>query len=75
MSTASRPKRPGVGRAARLLAASFVAAPPCAICGREHAQSGWHLDPMGGMHGRCAGCTDMQASAATMPKAPSPPAN
>ena len=55
------------------LAASFVSPAPCALCGRGHAQTGWLLDPMGGMHGRCPGCIDDVSAGATLPKSRIPP--
>jgi hypothetical protein len=74
MTTVSRTNRARVGLAARRITASFVAAPPCAVCGRGHAQSGWHIDPMGGVHGRCPGCIDDASASAAIPKSHAPPA-
>jgi len=73
MTTSSQPLGPRVSRAVRRLAASFVSPPPCALCGRGHAQTGWLLDPMGGMHGRCPGCIDDVSAGATLPKLKTPP--
>jgi hypothetical protein len=75
MSIASLPKWPRVGQAARRLAKSFGAAPLCAICGRGHAMSGWHLDPMGGMHVRCPGCIDDVSPQRNDPEIKLPAAN
>ncbi len=75
MSTISQPMWPRVSRSARQLAASFVGTPTCALCGRGHAQTGWHLDPMGLMHGRCPGCIDDTSASAAIPKLGLPPAN
>jgi hypothetical protein len=47
---------PRLNQIVRRRVASMTEAPPCAVCGRGHASTGWHVDPMGGTHGLCPGC-------------------
>jgi len=68
MSTVPQPLWLRASREVRRFAASFVRAPACALCGGGDAQTGWHLDPTGGMHGRCPGCLDEPNAGRTMPK-------
>jgi hypothetical protein len=36
---------------------SLVSPPPrCAICHEKPAETGWHAQPFGMVHGRCADC-------------------
>ncbi|HEY8679847.1 MAG TPA: hypothetical protein VIN01_02220, partial [Candidatus Dormibacteraeota bacterium] len=41
---------------ARHLSALLTDPPACAICGRGRASTGWWVDPIGRIHGRCPGC-------------------
>ena len=72
MSTMPSALWPRLNRVVRRLAGSLTEAPPCAICGRGHAQTGWHMDPLGGMHGRCPGCLGHEYVGATKPATPRP---
>jgi hypothetical protein len=40
----------------RRLLALLSPAPACAICHQAPAQTGWHAQPFGTIHGRCAAC-------------------
>jgi hypothetical protein len=34
----------------------LTAPPQCGICGKGHASTGWIVDPVGRVSGRCRGC-------------------
>lgn len=55
----------------RLVTSPFAPA-PCAICGRGHAWTGWAVDPLGRMHGRCAGCLDDKGTDGPTPATTTP---
>src|SRR6266516_660654 len=38
------------------LTAVFLQGPTCVICGRGHPSTGWLVDPLGRISGRCPGC-------------------
>ena len=49
--------------AARLFqhaAAILVVEPNCLVCGKRKAEIFWAIDPMGGIHGFCARCAEIQ---------------
>jgi hypothetical protein len=41
----------------RGLISGVVEPPPCVVCGRGRASTGWGFDPFGRISGRCSGCT------------------
>jgi len=47
---------PRLNQIVRRRITSLTEAPPCAVCGRGHAMTGWQVDPIGGVHGLCPGC-------------------
>jgi hypothetical protein len=49
----------------RRLLALLSPAPRCAICHQKPAETGWHVQPLGTIDGRCAFCAADDAPVAT----------
>ena len=54
-------RRPWIISALDLLMEALAQVPPCIVCGRGPAETGWVVDAIGGIHGSCAACAGADA--------------